>query len=148
MILSCAASISLIVGSSTSGSFSSVWQPVQSSMWCIWRSSSFSLNSFRRLAFLHPRLIIVALRRLKLEPVFPQRKLPFRLFSPAVHAAHQQFPKFASATMTNRQTEIVTKSPFIPSLSPICRVADTVLMFAISAAALAAALIVLIRQVF
>lgn len=49
--------------------------------------------------------------------------------------------------MTNRHTEIVTKSPFIPSFSPICRVADTVLLFAISAAALVAALIVLIRQV-
>jgi hypothetical protein len=49
--------------------------------------------------------------------------------------------------MTNRHTEIVTKRPFIPSFSPICRVADMVLLFAISLAGLAAALIVLIRQV-
>lgn len=49
--------------------------------------------------------------------------------------------------MTDRHTEIVSQSPFIPSLSPICRVADTVLLFAICAAGLLAALIVVIRQV-
>jgi hypothetical protein len=49
--------------------------------------------------------------------------------------------------MTNRQAKIVMKNPFIPSLSPICRVADNVLLFAISAAGLAAALIVLIKEV-
>jgi hypothetical protein len=49
--------------------------------------------------------------------------------------------------MTNRQTEIVMKNPFIPSFSPICRVADTVLLFGISVAGLVAASIVLVRQV-
>lgn len=49
--------------------------------------------------------------------------------------------------MTNRHTEIVMKNPFIPSFSPICRVADTVLLFAISAAGLIAVSIALVRQV-
>lgn len=73
MIRFCAASISLTVGSSRSGNSSSVWQPVQSSIWDIWRSNSVSLSSVRRLAFRCLRLISHSFRSFSAGS-------PFRIF--------------------------------------------------------------------
>lgn len=40
--------------------------------------------------------------------------------------------------MTKKRAEIATRNPFIPSLSPACRVADLVLVFSVALAGLAA----------
>lgn len=49
--------------------------------------------------------------------------------------------------MTKRQAKIDMQNPFIPSRKPICRMADTVLIFAISVAGVAAVAAAALRQI-
>lgn len=49
--------------------------------------------------------------------------------------------------MPKRRAEIGTRNPFIPSLSPVCRVADQVLLFFVALAGLAAAVASFVSRV-
>ncbi len=49
--------------------------------------------------------------------------------------------------MTKRRAEIGTRNPFIPSLSPVCRAADQVLLFCVALAGVVAAVTALLSQV-
>lgn len=74
-------------------------------------------------------------------------------FAPAVRSiddrATAQHSRFSSpGTMTKARPEIDVRNPFIPSFSPVCRVADQLLVFSVGLAGLAAALSVLVQQVF
>ncbi|MGC4409579.1 MULTISPECIES: hypothetical protein [Rhizobium] len=126
MIRSCATSASVNVGSSTSGSSSSVCMPVKSSKWDICRSSSASLNSVRRFAFRFLLLIITNLRDLN-------TLAGFRIF--------RLLP------MPKEQRKIDNRNPFIPSLSPVCRLADAALLFSVVLFGLVAAGAVVLRQI-
>lgn len=52
----------------------------------------------------------------------------------------------ATSPMTKRRAEIDTRNPFIPSFSPVCRVADQVLLFSVALGGLAAVVAALIGQ--
>lgn len=47
--------------------------------------------------------------------------------------------------MAKRRSEIDMRNPFIPASSPVCRLAETALMFCVALAGLAAAVIALVR---
>lgn len=49
--------------------------------------------------------------------------------------------------MPKPRSEIDTRNPFIPSSSPVCRVADQVLVFSVALAGLVAGAAALFRQV-
>jgi len=49
--------------------------------------------------------------------------------------------------MTKKQPKIDTRNPFIPATSPVCRAADTALLYCVTLIGLAAAAIALTRQV-
>lgn len=73
------------------------------------------------------------------------------LFAPAVHsfvpdATPNQSRKLAGATMTKKRVQFDIRNPFIPSLDPVCRTADQVLLFGVALIALAAALAALFSQ--
>lgn len=72
---------------------------------------------------------------------------PLRLSSPSARAAHTPSPKSAAAPMSKVRPETDVPNPFIPSSSPVCRVADTALLFCVALAGLAAAGVSLIRQI-
>lgn len=63
---------------------------------------------------------------------------------PADRATPSDFPVSQVRTMTKHQPEIDTRNPFIPSLSPVCRLADTALLFSVALSGLLAALSCLI----
>ncbi|CAH0339614.1 hypothetical protein [Rhizobium sp. CECT 9324] len=48
--------------------------------------------------------------------------------------------------MTKTRAEIDSRNPFIPSSSPVCRVADLVLLFSVALAGLVAAAVALFVQ--
>lgn len=50
--------------------------------------------------------------------------------------------------MAKRQREIDIRNPFIPSLSPVCRVADQGLLFCVALAGLVAVVASFLSQVF
>ncbi|GLR51234.1 hypothetical protein KYK30_20375 [Shinella yambaruensis] len=75
--------------------------------------------------------------RAELPPAFTG--LPPRLSSPAGRATPQPFPKGRVPAMTKRRDDI-DLIPFVPSLSPVCRTADTILLFSVAAAGLFAAI--------
>lgn len=52
-----------------------------------------------------------------------------------------------SATTAKPRGEFDLRNPFIPSLSPVCRLADTALLFCVVLISLTAAGVALIRQV-
>jgi hypothetical protein len=49
--------------------------------------------------------------------------------------------------MTKPQANIDMQNPFIPSREPICRIADTALVFAVAAAGAAAVAAAVVRQI-
>ena len=49
--------------------------------------------------------------------------------------------------MTKPQAKIDMQNPFIPSREPICRIADTALIFAVAVAGVAAVAAAVIRQI-
>ncbi|MGV8939059.1 MAG: hypothetical protein ACOH2J_18215 [Allorhizobium sp.] len=49
--------------------------------------------------------------------------------------------------MTKRQAEFDMQNPFIPAHSPVCRLADTALIFSVVAVSLAAVVTSLINQI-
>ena len=49
--------------------------------------------------------------------------------------------------MSKKQPEVDIRNPFIPSLSPVCRLADTALLFCVALFGLAAAGAALIAEV-
>jgi len=51
---------------------------------------------------------------------------------PADRATPADFPVSEVRTMTKRHPEIDTRNPFIPSHSPVCRLADTALLFSVA----------------
>lgn len=69
-----------------------------------------------------------------------------RLSSPAGRATSQLSANRPFGTMSKRHGEI-DHNPFIPSSSPVCRVADTVLVYCVALFGLAAAVLALCRQV-
>lgn len=72
--------------------------------------------------------------------------LPPRLSSLAGSATPQTFPKSQGLTMSKRHDEI-DLVPFVPSSSPVCRVADLVLVYCVALLGLAAAVFAVCRQV-
>lgn len=72
-------------------------------------------------------------------------------FTPAVQsetvsATERPSINHARPTMTKQQGKIDTSNPFIPSLSPVCQWADTVLIFAVAVAGLVAAAAATVAQ--
>lgn len=63
---------------------------------------------------------------------------------PADHATPADFPVSEVRTMAKRHPEIDTRNPFIPSHSPVCRLADTALLFSVALSGFLAALACLI----
>ncbi|SIQ24722.1 hypothetical protein SAMN05880590_102780 [Rhizobium sp. RU35A] len=57
------------------------------------------------------------------------------------------FPILTGNPMTKRHGKSDTQNPFIPAASPICRAADTALLFSVALFGLAAAVAALLRQV-
>lgn len=72
--------------------------------------------------------------------------LPPRLSGPAGRATPELSRKAQRGTTSNRRGEI-DLNPFIPSSSPVCRVADTALLYSVVLLGLAAAVTALARQV-
>lgn len=73
-------------------------------------------------------------------------------FAPAVRSIDDRATPEASdlsvlRTMTKARPEIDSQNPFIPSFSPVCRVADQVLMFSVALVGLVAAIIAVAQQV-
>ncbi|WP_428429463.1 hypothetical protein [Pararhizobium sp.] len=73
------------------------------------------------------------------------------LFAPAVQSETVSATQRPSgnperATMTKRHGKIDTSNPFIPSFSPVCQWADTVLIFAVAVAGLVAAAAAIIAR--
>ena len=69
--------------------------------------------------------------------------IPVLLHVPAV--APSRISEASPMTKTHR--EIDTRNPFIPATSPVCRAADTALLYCVTLIGLAAAAIALARQV-
>lgn len=78
---------------------------------------------------------------------FPHSRVSLRLSSQAVCATPRQSPKWSPPTMTKPQVKIDMQNPFIPSRQPICRMADTALIFAVTVAGVVAVAAALIRQI-
>lgn len=72
--------------------------------------------------------------------------LPPRLSSLAGRATPLKSPETRDFTMSKRNGKI-DLVPFIPSSSPVCRAADTALVYCVALLGLAAAVIALARQV-
>ena len=73
------------------------------------------------------------------------------LFAPAVQsetvsATQRPSTNRARPTMTKQHGKIDTLNPFIPSFSPVCQWADTLLIFAVAAAGLVAAAAAIVAQ--
>lgn len=49
--------------------------------------------------------------------------------------------------MSKRRSEVDTRNPFIPSSSPVCRVADQVLVFSVALAGVVAGVAAILKQV-
>ncbi len=70
-----------------------------------------------------------------------------RLTSQTDRATALNVPISSAVPMTKRQPKIDTRNPFIPSHSPVCRAADTVLLFSVALFGCMAGVAALLRQV-
>lgn len=99
------------------------------------------------------RLAVLAFRiRSRLSPTdkaegfLASASLPPRLSSPVSRATQQLSSNRSLGTMSKRRAKI-DLVPFIPSSSPVCRVADLALVYCVALFGLAAAVAALYRQV-
>jgi hypothetical protein len=87
---------------------------------------------------------LVPIGRVEVSPAFAG--LPPRLSNPVGRATTSQSSDRHGFTMSKRNGKI-DLVPFIPSSSPVCRAADTALVYCVVLLGLAAAVIALARQV-
>ena len=66
--------------------------------------------------------------------------------STIARAATRHFPNLSGATMTKTNKKIGVRNPFIPSIDPICRASDDIMILTVAVAGIIAAIAAVLHQ--